>query len=344
MSPMRRRQSSRSNLLLLLATVLFFFGGIEAVLRVTGIDKGKPISPQIYQKSDDPALSYELKPNLREPAFRSTVVTDRRGFRSEEIQAGKQTIALLGDSVTFGYGLENEQTLASHLATGLAKKFNVVSAAAPGYTLGQEAAIYKEKVAQLHPDTVVLVFYWNDLKDMEPAVLDDEGNLQSAGWAPGQPTCHPIETGILGWIPGKCWLDLHSAFYRTIKKVISARTEQSNLAQQETEYRENAFGDWVTQDQLHKYGETLSAFVNTLPKTTKLLFVIWPEKQLHLESGQQLRKIAEQNEFDVLNLYEVFGNTPQSLSWDTVHPSAATVEQAAGIIKSALEGWKLLPQ
>ncbi len=340
---MRRRQNLLVNLGLTAGTLLVFLGGIELALRVTGIDKGRPSPPPIYQKSDDPAISYELKPNLSEEAFRTIIVTDRRGFRSEEVHPGKPTIALLGDSITFGYGLENEQTLAAKLNGLLEKKFNVVSGAAPGYTLGQEAAVYRKKIEPLHPDTLVLVFYWNDLSDTETALLDDEGNLQPPGWTPSEPRCHPLDTGPLGHLPGRCWLDLHSAFYRTIKKVIIARTELGNLKAQETEYRQNAFGDEVTDEQLQKYEQTLSSFVKTLPRSLHMLFVIWPEKHLHLESGQKLRAIAEKHDFHVLNLYEVFGNKPESLSWDTVHPNAKTVEEAAGVIRAALEEWKLLP-
>lgn len=340
---MRKRfRGSWKNLFLTLATIIIFFAGIEIVLRITGIDTGQARTPPIYMKSDD-ALSYELKPNLRETAFRSTVVTDRRGFRSEEVHVGKPTIAMLGDSIAFGYGLENDQTLAAKIDAALGKKFNVVNAAAPGYTLGQEAAIYKKKVEVLHPSTLILVFYWNDLTDTEPAVLDDEGNLQAPGWTPEQPKCHPIEDGAMGWIPGKCWLDLHSAFYRTMKKIIIARTEQSNLRQQEEQYRQNAFGDDATDAALQKYGDTLATFVKTLPRTTNMLFVIWPEKRLHLEGTEKLRAIAEKQDFHVLNLYEVFGNKAESLSWDTVHPSAKTVDEAASVVSAALEEWKLLP-
>lgn len=341
---MPRRQNLAQNLGLTLATIVVFFVGIELILRVTGIDKGRPHTPPIYQKSEDPALSYELRPNLNESAFRSTIVTDRRGFRSEEIHPGKSTIAILGDSIAFGYGVENNETLSTRLNERLAGKFNIVNGAAPGYTLGQEAALYENKIAQLHPETLVLVFYWNDLTDTEPAVLDDDGNLQPPGWTPGQPTCHPIEDGVLGYLPGRCWFDLHSAFYRTVKKIISMKTEQGNLATQETENRKNAFGEDITDDDLEQYRETLAAFVKTLPRSLKMLFVIWPEKQLHLESTQKLRAIAEKQDFRVLNLYEVFGNKPESLSWDTVHPSAKTLSEAVDVIKAALEEWELLPQ
>lgn len=341
---MTGRSSLTGNLLLLTVTVLLFFGSIEIALRVTGIDKGMPKTPPIYQKSADPALSYELKPNLNETAFRSTVVTDRRGFRSEEVHPGKQTIVLLGDSISFGYGLENDQMIGARMSDVLNGEYNVVTAAVPGFSLGQEAALFKNNVAVLHPSTLILQFHWNDLTDNPPDVLDDDGNLRAAGWTSDTPRCNPIMTGILSLVPGKCWLDLHSAFYRTVKKAVMVQTEQKNLHDQETEYRQNAFGDDVTDEQLAHYGNTLGAFAATLPRTLKKLFVIWPEKRLHLEATQELRDIAERRGFRVLNLYEVFGNKAESLSWDTVHPSATTAEEAATVIAAALREWNLLPQ
>jgi hypothetical protein len=109
----RRRKNLLANLSLTAGTIAVFFIGIEMVIRVTGLESGRPKTPPIYQKSDDPMQSYELKPNLNETAFRAVVKTDRRGFRSEEVHPGRGTIAILGDSIAFGYGLENDQTLSA---------------------------------------------------------------------------------------------------------------------------------------------------------------------------------------------------------------------------------------
>jgi lysophospholipase L1-like esterase len=341
-----RRRSSRliGNLITLAVTLVIFFGVIEVALRVTGIDKGLPKTPPIYQKSGDPELSYELKPNLHEQAFRSTVVTDRRGFRSPEVVVGKPTIALLGDSISFGYGLENDQTIASRMSAALGEGFNVVTAASPGYNLGQEAAFYKAKVALLHPSVLILQFHWNDLTSNPPDVLDDEGNLHAHTWTPQTPKCNPIMTGILSWIPGSCWLDLHSALYRTIRKVVSSRTEQQNAAQQVNDLTQSAFSDYVTNDQLAAYQKTLTDFAATLPKDMQKVFVIWPERPLHMTSAPALKAMAEKLGFHAINLYEVFGNRGESLSWDTVHPSAKMADEAAGVVTGALKEWKLLPQ
>ncbi len=340
----KRLRSFLGNLTVLVCTLALFFGGIEATLRFSGIDKGLPKTPPIYEKSLNPAISYQLKPDLKQEAFRSTVITDRRGFRSPEIRPGRPTIALLGDSIAFGYGLENDQTIGARLEALLEGKYNVVTAAAPGYGLGQESVFFREKVLPLHPGTLILEFHWNDLTSQPPDILDDEGNLHAHDWKPGDRPCNPLKTGILSWIPGGCWLDLHSAFYRTIKKVVTARTEQRNAAEQVTNLAKNAFGDEVTDEQLAAYGKQLEDFAATLPPELKKLFVIWPERPLHLLTTTKLRAMAEKNGFRVINLYEVFGNRAETLTWDTVHPSAKTADEAAGVIRGALEEWALLPE
>ncbi len=333
----------QANLLMLVCTIVLFFAVIEILLRLT-IDNGIPRTPPIYQKSEDPELSYELKPSLSEYAFRSTIETDRRGLRSSEIHPGKKTVALLGDSIAFGYGLENDQTIGAQMNVLLPNTYNIVTAAAPGYSLGQEAALYRTKIAQLHPGTLVLIFHWNDLTLTQPDILDDDGNLHPPDWVPGTSRCSPMVTGILKMFPGQCWLDLHSAFYRTVKKIISARTEQENALQQTSDLTQDAFDDYVTDDQIQKYGNELASFSRSLPRDLSRLFVIWPERPLHFAATADLMTLAKQSGFETLNLYEVFGNRGETLSWDTVHPSAKTAEEAAAVIVSALRTWDLLPR
>jgi hypothetical protein len=46
--------------------------------------------------------------------------------------------------------------------------------------------------------------------------------------------------------------------------------------------------------------------------------------------------MAESHGFTVINLYDTFGNEAETLSWDTVHPSAKTIEKAAEVIFQSL--------
>lgn len=331
------------NITLLCGSILLFFGGIEFALRVTGIEKGHPTPPPLYQQHRDPHISYTLKPTMRERAFRSTVTTNSLSFRSPEIDQGKPTIAILGDSITFGYGVENEETIPARIASLLEYRFNVLNAGVPGYSLKQEGALYHERGATLHPLALILIFHWNDLRNPEPPVLDANGNLVQRGAKSSTPTCRPIEEGILAIIPGRCWLDRNSAFYRIVKKITSRRTEQRNLAAQETAFRALGFTESVQESELENYRKTLQAFSRTLPRFLPRLFVIWPEKELHLLARPKLEAIATAQGFRVLDLYEVFGNAPKTLSWDTVHPSPQTTAEAAEVIADALMFYKLLP-
>jgi lysophospholipase L1-like esterase len=330
------------NLILLACSMTFVLGGLEFGLRLTGIDKGKPVPAPLYEKSPQPDISYQLKPSINEKAFRSMIVTNSLGFRSPELDPQKQTIAVLGDSIAFGYGVENDEMI----STGIQKvlpTWNILNTGVSGYNLRQERATFEHRIAPLNPKALVLIFHWNDLRDTIPAVLADDGNIVPAGSNTNVFRCNPITTGILGWIPGKCWLDTHSALYRVMKKAASARTERANLKQQEQEFRESPFDDVTTVQQLQDYGRELDQLVAVLPPNFPRLFVIWPEKQLHFDVRPQLARIAEERGFRVLDLYDIFGNTPKTLSWDTVHPDAETAQTAGVIVGEALKHFNLLP-
>jgi hypothetical protein len=315
---------------------------LEVLLRILGIDSGRS-TPPIYVKSANEDVSYELLPNLNETAFRANVTTDRRGFRSTEVHPAKPTIAVMGDAIAFGYGLENTDALSSKIKNILGEGYNVVNAGVPGYTIGQEAAFYDEKVSLLHPGTVVLIFNWDDLSEIEPWVLDDRGILQPPGWKPGDPACRQNVGGMLTAIPGSCWLDLHSAIFRTIEKIAGVN-DGSGVQKDETGGSiSNAFGEKITPEQLKDYQTSLETFADSLPRETKKLFVIWPSSQLHLMTTPILRDIAEKAGFESLNLYEVFGNKAGTLEWNSSYPNAKTVEEASTVIKAALTEWELLP-
>lgn len=338
-------KNAAQNSCLTLVTLIFFFAAGEIALRVTGIDRGTPKTPAIYDKSEDPAISYQLKSNLNEYGFRSTIKTNSLGMRSPEPEAGKKTIVLLGDSITFGYGIENDETLGSRIDSLLDHQYNVMTEAAPGYTLNQERRIFAEKSEKLRADALVLVFFWNDLTDdSAPPVLAADGNLHEPGWVETKTECHPIEDGIMGYIPGRCWLDLHSAFYRTMKKIIVRRTEQQNMHAQMQESKENPDIDPITDAQIARYGKELQEFAASLPPSLPRLFVIWPEKTLHNRTVPKLEAVAKNSGFKTLNLYENFRNEMETLSWDTVHPSAASTAMAAQLMADMLKKGNLLPR
>lgn len=329
------------NLSLATGSIALVIALLEIGLRLAGIDQGHVVPPPIYQRSINPDISYELKPNLNLRVFRSIVQTNSTGFRSPEIDPAKPSLAILGDSIAFGYGVENTESIPGRLQAML-PHWNVINAAVPGYNLLQEAATYIDKVRKYQPKALVLVFYWNDLHDMVPADLSADGNLYARGQVPPPGGCSPATTGILSIIPGKCWLDAHSAVYRTLKKFAGARAIKQNQAQELGNERKNPYGETFSEQELQTYAKQLDAFVATLPPGLPRLFVIWPEAPLHFTLRPQLRSLAETRGFNVLDLYDVFGNAPPTLGWDTVHPNAQTDAQAAEVIKAVLEHEKML--
>ncbi len=324
------RKSCLINGTLVIGSILAFFLIAELGLRITGLQRTSPNPPKIFQSSEHEDISYELKANLKkEKAYKAKVSTNSLGFRSTELLENTPTIAVFGDSITFGYGVNNDQTLTSFISE-LIPGYNVINTAVPGYNLVQETDVLRKKIVPIDPEIVVLVFYFNDLGGTT-GFLDDQGILRPKGWDPSQETCRPIATGIMNYLPGKCWLADHSAFYKAFKKAYDLRAGKKRKKEEQKNSIENPEEDTVEQNELTQYSIQLERFSKLIPLDRKY-FVIWPDQELHEASRPKLKKIAEAYEFQVIDLYDIFGNKVPTLPWDTVHPSPKALEKAAGVI------------
>ncbi len=316
-----------------MGSVMLCIGVMEFALRITGIVQVGPHPPLIFQTSNNPEISYELVSKIERVAYRSTVKTNALGLRSEEVNPSRPHFAVIGDSITFGYGVENDETIAARLEQKL-PQYQFLNTGVPGYHLGQETALYKEKVAALKPIGIILVFHPNDM-NAGTGWLDADGILRGEGDDPNnRPAlrCNPITTGILGKIPGRCWLDRHSALYTGVKKFIRMRTSMEALQEEQKENQQNPQSDSITKEQIDRYAQQFAAFNAVLLPSQKKIFVIWPDRELHTVSRLKIRAIAEKYGFRVVDLYETFGNTAKTLSWDSVHPHPETIVKAAEVI------------
>ena len=328
------RKNVLINIGLVAGSLIGFLLVAEFGLRLTGLQTIKPNPPKIYQQSENPEISYELIPNLRdEKAYKAMVSTDGQGFRlnSRSPQpSNRKLIAILGDSITFGHGVSNVETLSAKL-TSRSINYHYLNTAVPGYQLGQQTATYREKIQKLSPDGVMIVFYWNDLNAGPPAILDDQGIFRGHYWVPTDRMCQPIKTGVMGLIPGKCWLDTNSAFYKAFKKLMNLKA--SKQMQQEEREAAEVLND-ESDAYLAEYERDLRNLSRDLPNNRT--FVIWPDNFLHTEVKPELIEIAKRSGFTVIDLYEIFGNQVETLAWDTVHPSPKAIEEAAQYISSQL--------
>lgn len=108
------------------------------------------------------------------------------GFRGPEIQREKSLgvtrIIALGDSVTDGFYVENENTYPFLLEAWLRDhgvRAEVVNAARGDSSIDREIEIYRKFCAPLDPDVVVLLFVSNDIDQIRGVPKEDLINLQT---------------------------------------------------------------------------------------------------------------------------------------------------------------------
>jgi lysophospholipase L1-like esterase len=97
------------------------------------------------------------------------VRTNSRGLRGGEVPyertPGRNRILVLGDSVTFGYGLEEEDSYPALLGKRLGGGAEVLNAGVVGYGLDQQYLWFKREGVRYRPDVVVVGFSAGDIYD-----------------------------------------------------------------------------------------------------------------------------------------------------------------------------------
>jgi lysophospholipase L1-like esterase len=103
--------------------------------------------------------------------FPYTIKTNSLGLRGEEPSPQKNglRVAMLGDSITDGFFVNNEDTYPWLLQQILRKRrpgVEVINGAHGAGSVDKEYAIVREVIAPLNPDIVVLTFVTNDIREI----------------------------------------------------------------------------------------------------------------------------------------------------------------------------------
>jgi lysophospholipase L1-like esterase len=87
------------------------------------------------------------------------------GFRSEEIDNSKEHILVLGDSVAWGFGTKDQETIPYYLNQRF-PSLQVLNMAVSGYGIGQSYLFLKKHIDKLNPKLIIFIIYTgNDLHE-----------------------------------------------------------------------------------------------------------------------------------------------------------------------------------
>jgi lysophospholipase L1-like esterase len=155
---------------MVVALAIFLLAG-EALARALHIvDRLNGYGRHLYAPGPEPELPYLLRPGVRTTFFGTPVRVNGLGLRGPEMDSiprpGVRRLLVVGDSVVFGQGLAEEETVANVLARRLdgagGAPWEVVNAGVPGYDAVAEARWLARFGPGLHPAAVVVCTSLND--------------------------------------------------------------------------------------------------------------------------------------------------------------------------------------
>lgn len=175
----------------------------------------------VKRTSENPLMSHEHIPGATAHLMGVDVRINSHGLRGKDYPVVKppQTyrILILGDSMTFGWGVPEESTFPARLETALnqshtttrCKRFEVLNAGVGNYNSVQEVTYFKERGIDWQPDLVILSFFINDAEPTPKPIRQSVANYsQLYVFLAGQ---HDRMTRIAGVRP--TWLDYYHSLY-----------------------------------------------------------------------------------------------------------------------------------
>lgn len=156
------------SLIMSFGVIVFCFVFSELALRLFAPQNTEPNPRGLY--ANDPELDFVLTPQQsgisRSPEWNVKVETNSLGIRERELTnkaIGERRILILGDSFTFGAGVETDEAYPRRVEEFLraegCPEAMVINAGIPAYSTLQEAIWFKRIVDLIQPDAVILGFF-----------------------------------------------------------------------------------------------------------------------------------------------------------------------------------------
>lgn len=123
----------------------------------------------------DAVLGWTPTPGQKSYTIDKPVIVNSLGFRSPDLPASKRDgdlrVLCLGDSQTFGNGVDQDKTYPARLEALLRSSFagrrvDVINAGVQAYDTAQEVDLLQREATRLSPDLVTVGFYLNDIGEV----------------------------------------------------------------------------------------------------------------------------------------------------------------------------------
>jgi lysophospholipase L1-like esterase len=326
-------------LLLVVASVVFTVLVLEVGFRLAHVPVGTvQINRATVRRSANPRLRFELRPGgvaRAEVEYR----VNEEGRRGPEVALekprGVRRVAVLGDSIAFGYWVAEEDAFPRQLEALLNAKrgdgppVQVLNFGVPGYNLGQEIETLRARALAFDPDVVVVAFCLNDLEGVfsyELGLVQDRAARR--GTLRGR-----VREGVLAHSRFFAWLEYRLAELEARRRFVGARNPLYAPPREGLlERQKGALGARFAEMQAILAPRGIEGVVVVFPS----LIGAWdsyPHTRLH----RAVVEAAEGAGLVAVDLFRCFaGYHYRSVRVDVVHPNPMGHRVAAHAVRDAL--------
>ncbi|MEW6742554.1 MAG: GDSL-type esterase/lipase family protein [Planctomycetota bacterium] len=183
------RSPLKKILILAAASVLTLLILDRLVLDLEGLRSADALHPAhrfteagMFSSFDDPLRHFTLRPSVTLEIDGRTYRHNSLGLRDDEVTRPKPEgtfrILVIGDSYTYGWGVDQDETIPEQLRDNLERRYpgvvyDVLNAGVPAYDTAAEYGHLGALAPRVEPDLVVLVFQTNDITEVDHFYLDD---------------------------------------------------------------------------------------------------------------------------------------------------------------------------
>lgn len=340
----RRIGRTAGSLALLLASVAATLLVLELGFRLAGVGVGTvQINRATVRRTDNPRLGFELRPGgsvRAEVAYRINGLGLRGPETTVEKPPGVRRVAVLGDSIAFGYWVAEADAFAAQLQALLGEasppgtRVEVLNFGVPGYNLDQETETLRSKALAFSPDAVVVALCLNDLEGLfsyELGLVQDRATRRRS---------------VLGRLREA--LLSRSLLFSWIEYRLSEREARRRFARARNPLDGPLYAEAIEQQKtaLRARFDVLHALLR--PRGIPGLVVVFPvlggrfERYPHRELHHAVLEAAEGAGLAALDLLDCYSSYDfRDLRVDVVHPSPLGHRVAAHAARDALcaHGW-----